>query len=72
MIGALTPGSGMEFISEYTSELIFGASGTIGSLVVWILKGFGSKIAKIDSRLAKLETDLEVNTALDKMRNGKK
>ncbi len=62
----------MEFINDYTSELIFGASGTIGSLVVWILKGFGNKITKIDERLAKLEKDLEVNTALDKMRNAKK
>ena len=61
----------MEWLSEYSSELMLGGSGTIGSLLVAVLKSFGNKLTKIDERLAKLEKDLEINTALDKQRHGK-
>ena len=62
----------MEFLSEYSSELMLGGSSTIGGFLVAILKGFSKKLNKIDERLAQLEKNLEINTALDKQRNGKR
>ena len=59
----------MEFLSEYGSELMIGGSSTIGAFMVAILKGFSKKLNKIDERLAQLEKNLEINTALDKQRN---
>ena len=62
----------MEWLSEYSSELMIGGSGTIGSFMVAILKSFSNKLNKIDERLSKLEKELAINTALDKHRNGKR
>jgi len=62
----------MGWLTEYSSELMIGGSGTIGSFMVAILKGFSNKLNRIDERLIKLEKDLEVNTKLDEYRNGKR
>ena len=58
----------MEFLEQYTSELVIGGSTTIGGFVIAILKGFSKKLIKIETKLSDLEKKIDINTALDKER----
>ena len=58
----------MEFLSEYSSELMIGASSTIGAFMVAVLKIFSKRLTKIEENIIELQRKIDVNTALDKER----
>ena len=58
----------MEWWETYSSEVILGGSGTIGTLVIGALKAFANRIRKMENKISELEKRLEINTALDRER----
>ena len=58
-------------IEEYIGEIVVGSSGLIISLVIGGIKAIYSRIGKIEDRLADMDKRIDINTALDKAREGK-
>ncbi len=58
----------MDFLSEYMSEIALGGSGAVGTLVITLMKRLVGRIDKVEKRCSDLESELKVNTALDKER----
>ena len=61
----------MEFLSDYSSELMIGGSSTIGAFIVAVLKIFSKRLTRIEDNINELQRKIDINTALDKERAGK-
>ena len=55
-------------IEEYIGRIVLGSSGTIIGLLIWGIKAIYSRIRKLEDRVLKLESGLDLNTQLDKER----
>ena len=58
----------MEFLQEYSSELMIGGSSTIGAFLVTVLKIFSKRLNKIEENINELQRKIDINTALDRER----
>ena len=59
----------MEWLTEYGTEIAIGGSSTVGGFIVAILKAFSKRLKGMEDKIATLEKEIAVNTALDKQRN---
>ena len=60
----------MEFLADYSSELMIGGSSTIGAFIVAVLKIFSNRLTRIEDNINELQRKIDINTALDNERAG--
>ena len=62
----------MEFLNNYMAEIALGGSGALGGLIITLLKAFAKRLRKIEEKLIEMDKKIDINTALDKERQGKR